>query len=108
MTWNYDVNWDVTAQGRWIGGQFIVDDDTGGTTGQKNPAYFVSDIGIIKTLPLHDFGLGFAKSVTAAFNVTNLFNKYYYNTFFFQGGTEFLFHAGRAARAIVGRIDINF
>jgi len=105
VSWDYE-GWNVTAQGRHIGGQFIVDDDTGGTTEQKNPAYFVADIGIIKTFPLHDLGLGFAKSVTAAFNVTNLFNKYYYNTFYYSGGTEFV--TPGAPRAVVGRIEVNF
>ena len=105
VTWDYD-GWDVTAQGRAIGGQFIVDDDTGGTTGQKNPAYFVSDVGVIKTFPLHNLGFGFGKSVTAAINVTNLFNKYYYNTFYYTGGVEYV--TPGAPRAVMGRLEVNF
>ncbi|MDE2357129.1 MAG: TonB-dependent receptor [Alphaproteobacteria bacterium] len=104
VTWTYD-GWSVNAVGRRIGGEFIVNNDTGGTTGVKNPAYFTADLGIEKTFPLHGIGI-LAKSVTASLNFTNLFNKYFLNTYYFQGGAEYA--TPGAPRAILGRVDLNF
>lgn len=112
VDWNYE-GFDLTARGRRIGGQFIINSMTGGTTGDKNPAYFIADIGVVKTFSLHSLGVGFGKSVQIALNVTNLFNKYYYDTFeYYQTsgnatGLELNATPG-APRAVVGRIDVNF
>lgn len=105
LVWTYD-GYSLNAAGRRIGGAFIVNNDTGGTTNAKNPAYFVADIGLQKTFSLHNLGAGFGKSVTASVNVTNLFNKYYYNTFYTQGGVEYA--TPGAPRAVLGRLDVNF
>jgi outer membrane receptor protein involved in Fe transport len=105
LTWLYE-GYSFNAVGRRIGGEFIVNNDTGGTTNAKNPAYFTADIGLEKTFELKNLGVGLVKSVTASINVTNLFNKYFFNTYYTQGGVEYA--TPGAPRAVMGRLDVNF
>jgi outer membrane receptor for Fe3+-dicitrate len=110
VTWSYN-GFRLDAQGRYVGHQYILDDNTGAPSSITIPGYFIMDVGLAKTIPLQNPGL-WAKSVKLSIKVNNLFDKYYYNEAYAQsnepyvGSTEFA--APGAPRSVVGRIEVDF
>jgi len=110
VTWSYE-GFRLDAQGRYVGHQYILDDDTGAPSSITIPGYFIMDVGLAKTIPLQNRGL-WAKSLTLSIKANNLFNKYYYNEAYAQsnepyvGSTEFA--APGAPRSVIGRVEVDF
>ncbi len=110
FAWAYD-GFRLDGQGRYVGHQYILNDETGAPANMSIPSYFVMDVGLAKTFPLHSVGL-WGKSVTLSIKVNNLFDKYYYNEVYaqsngaFSGLTEFA--APGAPRSVLGKVEVAF
>ncbi len=102
--WSYD-GFRADAQGRLIGHQYILNDDTGLPDSRTIPSHFIADIGLAKTFPLANVGM-WGKSVTVSLKVNNLFDKYYYAKAYTSLGTEYA-NPG-APRSVLGRIEVAF
>ncbi len=83
--WSRD-GWRVNVDGRYVGRQYLDQQNSGLPTQATIGAYFLVDLGISKTFELHN--MAFAKSIKVAFNADNLTNKYYLN----EGYTDSLYN----------------
>jgi outer membrane receptor protein involved in Fe transport len=110
-TWRYD-GYRATLRGRYIGPQETLDYNTGVPDGVKLPGYFLMDLALEKTFPLHNAG-PWAKTVKVGVDLNNVFNKYYFNYADTSSkenyyGTLTEFASPGAPRNVMGRIDIGF
>ena len=108
-TWAYQ-GFRVDAQGRYIGSQVTLNTDSGAPSGVNIPSYVVMDLGISKTFGVSSSNM-VAQSVKLSLNVSNLFDKYYFNEAYVSadhnpGATEFA--APGAPRSVMGKIEISF
>jgi len=109
-TWAYQ-GFRLDLQGRYVGHQYIINDDTGAPDTTTIHGYFVMDLGISQTVPLRSVGV-WGKSVKFSLTVNNLFDKYYYNEAYAEsnlphvGSTEFA--APGAPRSVIGAIEVAF
>jgi len=71
--WTMD-GWSAGPDARYVTAQFI-NELSGTASTLKQPAYFVLDFNVSKTIPLQH--LGFAKSVKFQFNIDNALNRRY-------------------------------
>jgi outer membrane receptor protein involved in Fe transport len=110
LTWSY-AGWVVDAKGRYIGHQFILDNDSGTPSTTTLHGYFLMDVGVDKTITLKG-ATPFAKSVTFSIKVNNLFDKYYYNEAYVQSNGDYAgpteFAAPGAPRSVIGKIEVAF
>jgi outer membrane receptor protein involved in Fe transport len=114
LAWSY-AGFRFDAQGRYVGHQYILDNDSGTPATTTIHGYYLMDVGLAKTVPLKTAG-PWAKSVKFAIKVNNLFDKYYYNEAYVQsniqghtvyaGPTEFA--APGAPRSVIGQIEVAF
>jgi outer membrane receptor protein involved in Fe transport len=68
------------------------------------------DIGLSKTIELHDIG-PWAKRIRFAINVNNLFDKYYFNQAYTQTdyfGNNYLAASPGAPQSVTGSITVQF
>jgi outer membrane receptor protein involved in Fe transport len=72
--WSLD-GWGADADARYVTSQFINQQSAGTPTDLKEPAYFVLNLGVSKTIPLGN--MAFGKSVKFALNVDNALNRAY-------------------------------
>jgi outer membrane receptor protein involved in Fe transport len=102
----------LSADGRYIGRQYIIDNDNGAPSNVTIPDHFVMDIGVSKTIAMAETGSRLGKSIKFSFLVNNLFNAYYYNEAYTQsnkpyvGSTEFA--APGAPRGVLGKVEVAF
>jgi outer membrane receptor protein involved in Fe transport len=110
FAWNYE-GLRLDGQGRYVGHQYILNDETGAPADMSIPGYFIMDVGVAKTFPLRSADL-WGKSVKVSIKVNNLFNKYYYNEAYAESNKSFVglteFAAPGAPRSVVGRIEVDF
>jgi iron complex outermembrane receptor protein len=110
VIWNYE-GFRLDANGRYIGSQFILDNDSGTPSNITIPSYFIMNLALAKTIPLKNTGV-WGKSLKFSIRVDNLFNKYYYGQAFTQsnephvGNTEFA--SPGAPRSVIGKIEVAF
>lgn len=109
LTWAYK-GFRLNAEGRYVGRQYIIDNDTGTPSSTKIAGHFTMDLSLAKTYMLSGPSL-WAKSLTVSISASNLFDKYYYNEAYVQssgtaGSTEFAI-AG-APRSVIGKIEVAF
>jgi outer membrane receptor protein involved in Fe transport len=102
--WAYN-GFRLDAQGRFIGHQYITDDDTGLPDSRTIPSHFLMDVGLAKTFPLKNVGM-WGKSVTFSIKVNNLLDKYYYARAYTSEGVEYA-NPGMP-RSVLGRIEVAF
>ena len=111
LSWVYQ-GFRLDAEGRYIGRQYITDDDTGAPSNLTIKGHFIMDLGVAKTFTLSGPGVLWAKSVKFSIRVNNLFDKYYYNEAYVQSNTPYAgpteFAAPGAPRSVVGRIEVAF
>jgi len=109
-TWAYN-GFRLDLEGRYVGSQYILNDETGVTAGVKIPGYFIMDASLSKTIILSNPSF-LAKSVKFSIRADNLFNKYYYNQADIEssephyGNTEFA--SPGAPQSIIGKIEVAF
>jgi hypothetical protein len=72
--WSLD-GWGADVDARYVTSQFINQQSAGTPTDLKEPAYFVLDLGVSKTIPLDN--MAFGKSVKFALDVDNALNRQY-------------------------------
>jgi len=110
LAWQWE-GFRFDAQGRYVGHQFILDDDTGTPSTTTIHGYFIADVGLAKTVPVKSGGL-WAKSLTFSIKVNNLFDKYYYNEAYTQANEPYVgqteFAAPGAPRSVIGKIEVDF
>ena len=108
LTWSYQ-GFRLDAQGRYVGHQYIIDDDTGTPSNITIPGYFIADLALAKTIQLKNAG-PWAKSLTLSVTVNNLFDKYYYNEAYAQSNEPYVgtteFASPGAPRSVIGRIEV--
>jgi len=111
LTWVYK-GFRLDAEGRYIGRQYIIDDDDGAPSNITIKSHFIMDLGVAKTFALAGTGVQWAKSVKFSIRVSNLFDKYYYNEAYVQSNTPYAgpteFAAPGAPRSVIGRIEVAF
>jgi len=109
-TWRYN-GFRFDAEGRYIGSQYLLDEDSGTTANTKIDGYFVMNLGASYTMPLPP-SYPWGKSVKFSILVDNLFNKYYYNEAYVESNAPYVgpteFAAPGAPRSITGKIEIKF
>jgi outer membrane receptor protein involved in Fe transport len=110
LAWQWE-GFRFDAQGRYVGHQFILNDDTGTPSTTTIHGYFIADVGLAKTVPVKSGGL-WAKSLTFSIKVNNLFDKYYYNEAYTQANEPYVgqteFAAPGAPRSVIGKIEVDF
>jgi outer membrane receptor protein involved in Fe transport len=111
LTWEYK-GFRLDAAGRYIGRQYIIDNDNGAPSNITIKSYFIMDLGLAKTIMLSGSGVQWAKSVKFSIRVSNLFDKYYYNEAYVQSNTPYAgpteFAAPGAPRSVIGQIEVAF
>ncbi|MDD2876682.1 MAG: TonB-dependent receptor [Acidiphilium sp.] len=75
-TWTHD-GWMIDGNAQYVGIEYLQQGLAGTPTSLKSPPYFLLNVAIQKTIPLH---LGRVRALRVAFNVDNLLGRQYYTT----------------------------
>lgn len=111
-SWNYR-GWQATADANYVTSQYINQLNAGTTSDLLEPAYFVLNLGLSKTL---HFKSQFVKSMKVAFFADNVLNRHYDAFAYAENYTKYSPLSGKgyaaideaAPRAFYGSVTLNF
>jgi outer membrane receptor protein involved in Fe transport len=103
VVWSY-MGWRLNAEGRYVGRQYLDQQVAGTPSSTTIPSYFLVDLGVSKTIDLAHAGMG-VKAIKFSVNANNLFDKYYLNQGYTNGG---LWAIPGAPRSVIGTIEAQF
>jgi iron complex outermembrane receptor protein len=108
VDWSWN-GWQANADIRYVGKQYTDQAQSGLPTANSIPPYEVVDLGVSKTIDVHEMGRD--GSVRIGLNVDNLFNKFYFNeafTDFDSNNHQFLRPVVGAPFSATGSIEVKF
>ncbi len=107
VTYDYD-NWHVDANAHYVGAQYLQQAFAGTPTAYTESPYFLLNIAIAKTIPLH---LGQAHALRIGLNIDNLLNRTYYTNDYINqdySGNNYNSVLIGAPRAFYGSLTLLF
>ena len=100
--------WRAELRGRYVGKQYIDQQNAGTPTQRTIPSYYLLDLNIAKVVPI---GGTFVKGLRIGFDAKNLTNKYYYNEAYTDqdvNNNSFTRAVPGAPRSFLGSASVDF